>query len=210
MRTAILLLGLLAAVSGYRPAAMAPRLSCSAKNNQLLRTTSVRMINLFGNNDESKERRAALSFREARPGDRKVTFRKPNTATEGLLLGLKFRESFGKAVYIDKILPNTEAARLEKQGKIKAGDEVVMVSATFGDEMWSARGVGKYRLEKSIAVRQGMTISFVFENSDDNSKKKMAELAKKQQKEADRMSRLQKQLTQEVEAEKKKGWSLWG
>eukprot|EP00966_Prymnesium_polylepis_P307283 7100957-Prymnesium_polylepis.1 len=30
-----------------------------------------------------------------------------------------------------------------------------MVSATFGDEMWSARGIGKYRLEKSIAVRQG-------------------------------------------------------
>ena len=68
--------------------------------------------------EESKERRAALSRRDARAGDRKVTFRKPNAATEGLLLGLKFRESFGKAVYIDKILPNTEAARLEKQGKI--------------------------------------------------------------------------------------------
>jgi hypothetical protein len=34
-----------------------------------------------------------LSYREARPGDRKVTFRKPNAATEGLMLGLKFRES---------------------------------------------------------------------------------------------------------------------
>ena len=30
------------------------------------------------------------------------------------MLGLKFRESFGKAVYIDKILPNTEAARLKR------------------------------------------------------------------------------------------------
>ena len=32
--------------------------------------------------------------------------------------------SFGKAVYIDKILPNTEAARLEREGKIKKGDQV--------------------------------------------------------------------------------------
>merc|ERR1719453_849028 len=59
---------------------------------------------------------------------------------------------------------NEEAAKLKRQGKIKEGDEITMVSATFGDEMWSARKVGKYRLEKSIAVRQGMTISFVFES----------------------------------------------
>merc|ERR1712222_149472 len=137
------------------------------------------MINLFGNTDESKKQRDSLSLRSAKTGDRKVTFRKPNTATQGLELGLKFRESFGKAVYIDKILPNTEAARLEREGKIKVGDEVVMISATFGSEMWSARNVGKYRLEKSIAVRQGMTIDFVFE---------------KAAKENARISRLQSQL----------------
>ena len=67
-------------------------------------------------------------------------------------------------------------------------------------------GVGKYRLEKSIAVRQGMTIDFVFENSDDNSKKRQNELAKKKKSEGERLSRLQQQLTAEVEAEKKKGW----
>merc|ERR1719231_995587 len=121
------------------------------------------------------------------------------------MLGLKFRESFGKAVYIDKILPNTEASRLEKQGKIKVGDEVTMISATFGGEMWSARNVGKYRLEKSIAVRQGMTIDFVFENSDDNSKKARKAAAEAAAKENKKISRLQSQLTQEVENEKKKG-----
>ena len=160
--------------------------------------------------DESNKRREALSYRTARPGDRKVTLRKPNTATEGLRLGLKFRESFGRAVYIDKILPNTEAARLEREGKIRCGDEIVMVSATFGDEMWSARGVGKYRLEKSIAVRQGGTISFVVENSSDNNKKRMKQLSQQQQKEKDRVSRLQRRLTQEVEAEKKKGGFFGG
>ena len=156
---------------------------------------------------ESNKRRDALSYRQARAGDRKVTFRKPNTATQGLMLGLKFRESFGKGVYIDKILPNTEAARLKQQGKISEGDEVVMVSATFGDEMWSCRGSGKYRLEKSIAVRQGMTISFVLENNDPNRMKKAAGAQKKEQ---ERLTRLQRQLTQEVEAEKKKGlFGLW-
>lgn len=174
------------------------------------RTAAPQMLNLFGNNGESKERRDMLSLRDARATDRKVTFRKPNMATDGLTLGLKFKESFGKAVYIDKILPNTEAARLEKDGKLRVGDQVTMVSATFGDEMWSARGVGKYRLEKSIAVRQGMTISFVLENSSEASKKDMAKLAKAQEKEAQKMTRLQKQLAAEVDAEKKKSGGFFG
>lgn len=46
-------------------------------------------------------------------------------------------------MYIDQIIPNSEAARLEKAGKLKKGDEVTMVSATYGNEMWSARGIGK-------------------------------------------------------------------
>ena len=167
------------------------------------------MINLFGNNEDSVKKRTALSFRSSQPGDRVVKFRKPNQATTGLLLGLQFRESFGKAVYISKVLPNTEAARLEQRGELAVGDEVVMVSATFGGEMWSARGIGKYRLEKSIAVRQGMTIDFVLEASDEADKKrkqKQAELAKK---EAKKVSRLQQQLTGEVEAQKK-GGGLFG
>jgi len=164
------------------------------------------MINLFGNNEESKTRRNMLSARDAQAGDRVVTFRKPNRATTGLLLGLQFRESFGKAVYIDKIIPGSEAARLEKAGMLSKGDQVTMVSATFGDELWSARGVGKYRLEKSIAVRQGGNIKFVLESSDDSDKKRMQKRAKELEKENAKMSRLQAQLAAEVDAEKKKGW----
>ena len=157
------------------------------------------------------ERRDALSRRDARAGDRKVTFRKPNSATEGITLGLKFKEGFGKAIYIDKIVPNTEAARLQKAGKIQVGDEITMVSATFGDEMWSARGVGKMRLEKSIAVRQGMTISFVVEAKGAAEKKRLAELAKKQSEEQKKVNRLQKMLNDEVDATKaaKKGFWPW-
>jgi hypothetical protein len=162
------------------------------------------MINLFGNSDESKKRRNDLSIRDAPAGSRKVTFRKPNAATTGLLLGLKFKENFGKGVFIDKVVPNTEADRLKQQGKLKEGDEVVMVSATFGNEMWSARGIGKYRLEKSIAVRQGATLSLVLETPD-NLMNRRAELDKAKKQQA-MVSRLQKQLTEEVETEKKKGW----
>ena len=150
------------------------------------------------------KRRDSLSLRDARAGDRKVTFRKPNSATEGLVLGLKFKESFGKAVYIDAILPGSQAARLEKQGKLRKGDEVVMVSATFGDEMWSSRGIGKQRLEKSIAVRQGQTIKFVLEASDDNSRAKKRALAEKLKKEQAMTSRLQAELAKEVDAAKSK------
>jgi len=191
------------AVAAYRPAVLPQQAAITTAS----RSAPVTMINLFGNNEESQKRRTALSFRSEQPGDRKVSFRKPNSATEGLMLGLKFREQpFTKAVFIDKIIEGTEAARLKKQGLIREGDEITMVSATFGGEMWSARGVGKYRLEKSIAVRQGMTIDFVVESPDDNSKKRQNEMAKKQKAEGERISRLQKQLTAEVEADKKKGW----
>jgi hypothetical protein len=88
---------------------------------------------------------------------------------------------------------------------ITEGDVITMVSATFGDELWSARGVGKMRLEKSIAVRQGMTISFVFEDRKGGNAnlKKMQQQAEKQ---ARLQTRLQKQLQDEVDSEKKKGW----
>merc|ERR1719409_2682590 len=99
---------------------------------------------------------------------------------------------------------------MESKGQISKGDEIMMVSATFGDEMWSAKNVGKYRLEKSIAVRQGMFIKFVVESSDDNSKKRMKELAEKQKKEKERTTRLQKQLAAEVDAEKGKSKGLFG
>jgi len=203
-----LLSTLLLSASGLRTGLPVRQTSMSA---QRAAVGDVQMINLFGNEPESKRRREALSFRSAQAGDRKVTFRKPNTATEGLMLGMQFKEDFmTRAVKIAKIVPDTEAARLERQGQLKVGDEIVMVSATFGDEMWSARGVGKMRLEKSIAVRQGMTISFVVESPNDNTKRDAEQLRKKKEKEAERLSRLQKQLTQETEMEKKKGGGLFG
>jgi len=59
------------------------------------------------------------------------------------------------------------------------------------------------RLEKTIAVRQGMTIDFVLEGSDDSNKASRKKEAERAQSEAAKMSRLQTQLTEEVKADKK-------
>ena len=41
-----------------------------------------------------------------------------------------------------------------------------MCSATFGDEMWSTRGVGLTRVLAAIRVRAGATVKLVFESPD--------------------------------------------
>jgi hypothetical protein len=40
-----------------------------------------------------------------------------------------------------------------------------MVSATFGDEVWSARGAGLGMIMQAIKVRQGNTVKIVLERS---------------------------------------------
>merc|ERR1719247_2225009 len=116
-----------------------------------------------------------------------------------------------KTMEADAVKAETDAQKayeaFEKQGKLSVGDEITMVSATFGDEMWSARGVGKMRLEKSLAVRQGSWVKLAFESSDDVSKRRKKELEAQAKKQAEFTNRLQKQLAGEVDAskEKKKG-----
>jgi hypothetical protein len=55
---------------------------------------------------------------------------------------------------------------------VKEGDIVTMCSATFGDEMWSTRGVGLTRVLAAIRVRSGATVKLVFESPNDFQKKK--------------------------------------
>lgn len=44
-------------------------------------------------------------------------------------------------------------SRAEKSGKVFVGDIVAMASATFGDDMWSCRGVGLGRVLTTIKSR---------------------------------------------------------
>ena len=46
-----------------------------------------------------------------------------------------------------------------------------MCSATFGDDMWSTRGVGLTRVLAAIRVRAGPTVKLVFESQNQYQKK---------------------------------------
>jgi hypothetical protein len=68
-----------------------------------------------------------------------------------------------------------------------------MCSATFGDEMWSTRGVGLTRVLAAIRVRSGATVKLVFESP--------KTLAKKQ---SDTMKQIQAREAAAVAAQAKK------
>mmetsp|Transcript_14171 Transcript_14171/g.19915 ORF Transcript_14171/g.19915 Transcript_14171/m.19915 type:complete len:92 (+) Transcript_14171:654-929(+) len=46
-----------------------------------------------------------------------------------------------------------------------------MCSATFGDQMWSTRGVGLTRVLAAIRVRAGPTVKLVFEDAKEGKRK---------------------------------------
>jgi hypothetical protein len=85
-----------------------------------------------------------------------------------------------------------------------------MCSATFGDQMWSTRGVGLTRVLAAIRVRSGPLVKLVFE-SPGASKKKQAITNKqiKVREEAQRIAQAKKdkllQELNETEGKIKKG-----
>ena len=53
----------------------------------------------------------------------------------------------------------------QQSGKVEKGDLVTMISATFGDECWSARGAGLGMIMQAIKVRQGTKVKIVLERA---------------------------------------------
>lgn len=90
--------------------------------------------------------------------------------------------------------------------QVKEGDIVTMCSATFGNEMWSTRGVGLTRVLAAIRVRAGPTVSLVLESP--NQYKKKAATSTKQREameEARRAAQVKKDmLLQELEKDEVK------
>merc|ERR1711966_315383 len=85
-------------------------------------------------------------------------------------LGIILEEMGDGMVFIAKIDPNGNAAN--SNFDIRIGDIVVAVSATFGDEVWSTRGVGLDRTLKSIKIRAGDFVTLVLESSEENEDQK--------------------------------------
>ena len=85
-------------------------------------------------------------------------------------LGIILEEINDGMVSIAKIDPTGNAA--QSGFDIRVGDIVVAVSATFGDEVWSTRGVGLDRILKSIKIRSGDYVTIVLESPEENSELK--------------------------------------
>jgi len=113
--------------------------------------------------------RYSRAARSAGSGDTVVELQRP--------LGLILNQDNNGNVYVETVAPRGNAAR---SGKVKEGDIVTMCSATFGNEMWSTRGVGLTRVLAAIRVRAGSTVSLVFESPTQYQKK--AALSTKQMK----------------------------
>mmetsp|Transcript_20269 Transcript_20269/g.48365 ORF Transcript_20269/g.48365 Transcript_20269/m.48365 type:complete len:205 (+) Transcript_20269:39-653(+) len=85
-------------------------------------------------------------------------------------LGVVLEEEEDGMVKIAKIDPAGNAA--QSGFDIRVGDILVAVSATFGDEVWSTRGVGLDRVLKSIKIRSGDFVTLVLENEMENENQK--------------------------------------
>ena len=118
-------------------------------------------------------------------------------------LGLVLDQDDDGNVFVQTVAPKGNAART---GLVKEGDIVTMCSATFGNDMWSTRGVGLTRVLAAIRVRAGPTVSLVFESKGQR-KLKGAEVAKQAAAAKEARERAQKkrdQLMQELESDEQK------
>jgi hypothetical protein len=90
--------------------------------------------------------------------------------------------------------------------QVKEGDVLTMCSATFGDQMWSTRGVGLTRVLAAIRVRAGPTVKLVFENPKEGKKKReITQKQAKQMEEARQRAQAKKDaLLKELESDEKK------
>lgn len=101
------------------------------------------------------------SKREVSDKDRAVTLEKP--------LGIVLEEGQDGMVFVAEVDPDGNAAL---SGEVNEGDVLVAVSATFGEEVWSTRGVGLDRVMKSIRIRAGDLVTLVLESPSELSERK--------------------------------------
>merc|ERR1711966_375350 len=83
-------------------------------------------------------------------------------------LGLVLNQDDNGNVYVETVAARGNAAR---SGKVKEGDIVTMCSATFGNDMWSTRGVGLTRVLAAIRVRAGSTVKLAPESPNQTTQK---------------------------------------
>jgi hypothetical protein len=125
------------------------------KKNIILNAKSQYKYNIFLNG-ENRAKRIVTNE------DRYAILQKP--------LGIILEEGNDGMVFIAKIDPAGNAA--QSGFDIRVGDIITAVSATFGDEVWSTRGVGLDRVLKSIKIRSGDFVTLVLEGQEENNSQK--------------------------------------
>eukprot|EP01031_Cornospumella_fuschlensis_P031925 gene31925-38597_t len=144
-----------------------------------------------------------------RPGatDRLVELRKP--------MGLVLDEDKEGNVFVKEI---EQGGRAERSGMVFQGDYVRMVSATFGDDMWTCRNVGLTRVLSCINVRNTKPVRLVLEAANPAEEAKRRAIAYREPTEEEKAAKRKQdaELLQEIEQEdqllrkKRKGlFGLW-
>lgn len=155
----ILILGaLVQATNAFAPSSTTVTTSTAAYESKTYSPSSSSSALSMANDDELM--RSSRASRSAGIDDRVIELRRP--------LGLVLNEDANGNVYVETIAPKGNAART---GEVREGDVVTMCSATFGDQMWSTRGVGLTRVLAAIRVRAGPTVKLVFESTKETKKK---------------------------------------
>jgi len=186
MKSAFAILAVCLAVTVPSSTGLAPSIVVNSRQT----STTLHMAE-----EEEDFMRWAKASRSATSGDNLVELKRP--------LGLVLDADDEGNVFVQTVAPRGNAART---GLIKEGDIVTMCSATFGDQMWSTRGVGLTRVLAAIRVRAGPTVSLVFESTNQR-KMKGAEVAKQAQAARDARERAQAKrdtLMKELESDEKK------
>jgi len=149
--------------------------------------------------------RANRAQRQVQAGDRTVEILLP--------LGMELDEDDNGNAYVKSIEPNGRAA---KTGKVFVGDRIAMVSATFGDDMWTCRGVGLNRVLAAIKVRNSKPVKLALEAVNEAEEKKRRAIAFAEKSDAEKKKEQEKndQLLADMQADdknllKKKGFRLW-
>jgi hypothetical protein len=82
----------------------------------------------------------------------------------GLPLGITFEEKDGGDIYIKTVDESSDAYF---QG-VRPGAQLVLVSATFGDEMWNTKKVGMTQFQTVLNSRFGNTVKLALEKENKN------------------------------------------
>lgn len=131
-----------------------PQQPCQMANFQSQESSAV-VLQMAGNNEEEFIKNMARAARKPSATDRVIEMSKP--------LGLVLEEDEKQNIYIKSAQPGSNAVQYFRSGKIKEGDQLTMISATFGDEMWSTRGVGLGMVMQSVKIRAGNNVAIVVE-----------------------------------------------